>query len=95
MIHTSRPIFSTQFHPEAKGGPLDSAFLFEAYLASVRRYRDAQRALARDHASRPGGPRLVDVLGAERVGVAPTQGMANVAAAAARAKAGEDVAAAA
>jgi GMP synthase-like glutamine amidotransferase len=28
MIHKSRPIFSTQFHPEAKGGPLDSSYLF-------------------------------------------------------------------
>ena len=85
IIHKSRPIFSTQFHPEAKGGPLDSAYLFDAYLESVARYRDAQRALAaRD--SRPGGPLLADVLGAERVGVVPTQGMANVAAAAARAQ---------
>lgn len=25
MIHKTRPIFSAQFHPEAKGGPLDSA----------------------------------------------------------------------
>ena len=96
MIHKSRPIFSTQFHPEAKGGPLDSAYLFDAYLESVRRYRDAQRALAHDSARAAGGPLLVDVLGAERVGVTPTQGMANVAAAAAaEAKAREEIATAA
>jgi carbamoyl-phosphate synthase small subunit len=28
MIHKSRPIFSAQFHPEAKGGPLDSSCKF-------------------------------------------------------------------
>jgi len=38
VIHTSRPIFSAQFHPEAKGGPLDSAYLFDQYIDSVRNY---------------------------------------------------------
>jgi carbamoyl-phosphate synthase small subunit len=28
VIHKTRPIFSAQFHPEAKGGPLDSACKF-------------------------------------------------------------------
>lgn len=45
MIHKSRPIFSTQFHPEAKGGPMDTAFLFDVYLESVRRYKDTRRLL--------------------------------------------------
>lgn len=45
MIHKSRPIFSTQFHPEAKGGPMDTAFLFDIYLESVRRYKDTRRLL--------------------------------------------------
>ena len=87
MIHASRPIFSTQFHPEAKGGPLDSSYLFEAYLDSVKKYRESQLLLFGDRpgveAGRP-SPLLGDLLGSERVGVAPTQGMENVANRAAR-----------
>ena len=68
MIHKSRPIFSTQFHPEAKGGPLDSAFLFETYLESVRRYKRSQGLLQPLRDSRP-SPLLQDLLAKERVGV--------------------------
>lgn len=78
MIHKTRPIFSTQFHPEAKGGPEDSSYLFEAYLESVRRYKDSQSSFSPQRDSRP-SPLLVDILGKERVGVVPTQGMAAVA----------------
>ncbi|KAK9253592.1 carbamoyl-phosphate synthase small subunit [Lipomyces tetrasporus] len=39
MYHASRPIFSTQFHPEAKGGPLDSAFLFDKFLENIKQYK--------------------------------------------------------
>ncbi|MCJ1440958.1 MAG: Multifunctional pyrimidine synthesis protein CAD [Stictis urceolatum] len=85
MIHKSRPIFSTQFHPEAKGGPQDSSYLFDGYLESVRRYKDSQLALSPQKENRP-SPLLVDLLAKDRVGVAPTQGMANVAAEARRAE---------
>jgi len=82
MIHKSRPIFSTQFHPEAKGGPLDSSYLFEAYLDSVRKYKQTQAIFTPDRDSRP-SPLLVDILAKDRVGVVPTIGMANMASAAA------------
>lgn len=72
MIHTSRPIFSTQFHPEAKGGPLDSSYLFDAYLESVKKYKSSQDVLKGGLDSRP-SPLLVDLLSKERVGVAPGQ----------------------
>lgn len=72
MIHTSRPIFSTQFHPEAKGGPLDSSYLFDAYLDSVKKYKGSQDVLKGGLDSRP-SPLLVDLLSKERVGVAPGQ----------------------
>jgi carbamoyl-phosphate synthase/aspartate carbamoyltransferase len=36
IIHTSKPFFSVQFHPEASGGPLDTAFLFEKFVGHVR-----------------------------------------------------------
>ncbi|KAK2742340.1 Multifunctional pyrimidine synthesis protein CAD [Myotisia sp. PD_48] len=67
MIHKQRPIFSTQFHPEAKGGPLDSSYLFDIYLDSVHKYK-ATFQPERD--SQP-SPLLADLLGNERVGVNP------------------------
>ena len=66
MIHTSRPIFSTQFHPEAKGGPLDSSFLFDDYLETVSKYKEARSLPAEKPSSM-----LKDILGQERVGVVP------------------------
>lgn len=33
--HESKPIFSVQFHPEAKGGPQDTVYLFEEFLKHV------------------------------------------------------------
>lgn len=68
IIHKTRPIFGTQFHPEAKGGPLDSAYLFESYLESVRAYRMGQSRLSPLKDNKP-SPLLVDLLAKERVGV--------------------------
>ena len=67
MIHKHRPIFSTQFHPEAKGGPLDSSYLFDAYVESVRQYKKTQETLNPHKSNRP-NPLLVDLLPRERVG---------------------------
>jgi len=39
MIHESRPIFSTQFHPEAKGGPQDTSYLFDNYFKNIEEYK--------------------------------------------------------
>src|SRR5690606_18834933 len=71
MIHVSRPIMSTQFHPEAKGGPLDSSFLFDAYLESVEKYHAERCAKDPSLADARPNPLLVDLLSKERVGVAP------------------------
>jgi carbamoyl-phosphate synthase small subunit len=78
MIHKSRPIFSAQFHPEAKGGPLDSSYLFDIYLDSVKKYKQNQSVFQPTRETRP-SPLLVDLLPKERVGVAPTTGALNVA----------------
>jgi carbamoyl-phosphate synthase small subunit len=78
MIHKSRPIFSAQFHPEAKGGPLDSSYLFDIYLDSVSKYKQSQSVFQPTRDSLP-SPLLVDLLPKERVGVAPTTGAMNIA----------------
>lgn len=67
MIHKTRPIFSTQFHPEAKGGPMDSAFLFDKYLANVKMYKDSAKVYKDNRPSQL----LLDILSHERVGVEP------------------------
>lgn len=77
IIHNSRPIFGTQFHPEARGGPLDSAYLFDSYLDTVKAYKKSQAIFQPTRESRP-SPMLVDILAKERVGVAPTIGMQNM-----------------
>jgi len=33
--HRSKPFFSTQFHPEASGGPTDTSFLFEHFMNEI------------------------------------------------------------
>ncbi|PGH23440.1 carbamoyl-phosphate synthase arginine-specific small chain [Polytolypa hystricis UAMH7299] len=77
MIHKTRPIFSTQFHPEAKGGPQDSAYLFDIYMKSVLQYKDAQNTVQPQRDSRP-SPLLAAILGKDRVGVQTTIGVEEV-----------------
>merc|ERR1719271_1815827 len=36
IIHRTKPWFSVQFHPEASGGPTDTAFLFKHFLDAVK-----------------------------------------------------------
>ncbi|KAJ1649693.1 Multifunctional pyrimidine synthesis protein CAD [Dispira simplex] len=40
--HTFLPFSSVQFHPEAKGGPQDTRYLFDSFLTQVREHK-AQR----------------------------------------------------
>ena len=37
IVHTNKPFFSVQFHPEASGGPTDTAFLFEKFVGHVKK----------------------------------------------------------
>jgi len=39
MKHLSKPFFSTQFHPEASGGPTDTAYLFDVFLDNIIKYK--------------------------------------------------------
>jgi carbamoyl-phosphate synthase small subunit len=37
IIHESKPFFSVQFHPEATPGPVDTEFLFDKFVKSMRK----------------------------------------------------------
>jgi len=37
MIHRTKPFFSTQFHPEASGGPMDTDFLFDQFIDLIEK----------------------------------------------------------
>ena len=36
LKHKNKPFFSTQFHPEALGGPTDTEFLFDEFLNAIK-----------------------------------------------------------
>jgi carbamoyl-phosphate synthase small subunit len=38
MRHKKLPFFSTQFHPEASGGPTDTDYLFDIFIDNIRKY---------------------------------------------------------
>ena len=67
MRHATRPIFSTQFHPEAKGGPMDSSYLFDKYIENVQAFKATQKVYKDNRPSQF----MLDILSKERVGVAP------------------------
>ncbi len=37
--HKTKPFFSTQFHPEATSGPVDTEFLFDDFIENVKKYK--------------------------------------------------------
>ena len=39
MKHRKMPWFSTQFHPEASGGPTDTTFLFDQFIGFIEKYK--------------------------------------------------------
>lgn len=40
MKHKEKPFFSTQFHPEASGGPTDTAHLFDVFIESIEKSKE-------------------------------------------------------
>ena len=40
MQHRTKPFFSSQFHPEASGGPSDTKFLFQRFMDMVEKSRE-------------------------------------------------------
>ncbi len=43
LKHESRPIFTTQFHPEASSGPTDTAFLFGDFIKAIEKWKMGMR----------------------------------------------------
>jgi carbamoyl-phosphate synthase small subunit len=37
MKHLVKPFFTTQFHPEASGGPTDTAYLFDVFIENIKK----------------------------------------------------------
>lgn len=46
ICHETLPIFSVQFHPEAKGGPQDTEYLFQEFVDLVREAKGKQTKAA-------------------------------------------------
>jgi carbamoyl-phosphate synthase small subunit len=42
MKHRNKPFFSSQFHPEASSGPMDTEFLFDEFISIVKKYKEAR-----------------------------------------------------
>jgi carbamoyl-phosphate synthase small subunit len=41
--HKTKPFFSTQFHPEAASGPVDTEFLFDDFIQSIVEYKKTKK----------------------------------------------------
>ncbi|XP_076858406.1 carbamoyl-phosphate synthase [ammonia], mitochondrial [Brachyhypopomus gauderio] len=40
IMHNTKPIFTAQFHPEARGGPTDTEFLFDAFMSLIKKGKE-------------------------------------------------------
>jgi len=52
ISHRFKPFFSVQFHPEAMGGPTDTAFLFTTFLDRIRTGHAGLTTMSPDSSSR-------------------------------------------
>jgi len=43
LIHTTKPFFTTQFHPEASSGPTDTAFLFGYFIEAIEKWKTNEK----------------------------------------------------
>ena len=52
IYHTEKPYFSVQFHPEAKGGPHDTMFLFSLFHTLIENPQYSSKKVFRDYYSK-------------------------------------------
>lgn len=43
LKHKTKPVFTTQFHPEASSGPTDTAFLFADFIRNIEEWKKSKR----------------------------------------------------
>ena len=55
LAHTTRPLFSVQYHPEASPGPHDASYFFGRFREMVARHKAGEAVTGTDVAS--GRPR--------------------------------------
>ena len=63
VMHTSKPFFSVQFHPEARCGPQDTSFLFDKFLTASREFRDDEFVKHPIRSDIPQAPKKVLMMG--------------------------------
>ncbi|KAI1119453.1 pyrABCN [Nemania sp. NC0429] len=54
IMHTSKPYFSVQFHPESTPGPRDTEFLFDVFISTIAKCAEDSKFL-KSPVSFPGG----------------------------------------
>ncbi|KAI2660811.1 Carbamoyl-phosphate synthase [ammonia], mitochondrial [Labeo rohita] len=59
IMHNTKPVFTAQFHPEAKGGPTDTEFLFDAFISLIRKGKEG--SIASVMPKKPAVPQRIQV----------------------------------
>uniref|UniRef100_A0A8C1G0X4 Carbamoyl-phosphate synthase [ammonia], mitochondrial n=1 Tax=Cyprinus carpio TaxID=7962 RepID=A0A8C1G0X4_CYPCA len=59
IMHNTKPVFTAQFHPEAKGGPTDTEFLFDAFISLIRNGKEG--SIASVMPKKPAVPQRIQV----------------------------------
>jgi len=58
--HVTKPFYSVQFHPEAEGGPYDTSFLFDHFIANAKKHHRNRLGWNATTAQSVAGGRIAD-----------------------------------